>query len=316
MIHGEENFSQKTSAICETNKRAVEAADKHLKKISVKMYSDCNLCECSVRHDLMYIHIKHYHNIPQDITFEKLFIRIEALEKEVEDLTKENAKHSATNSLTRELSQGLSHSELKNLCQNVSKLKSSHFKTVMAMIKGGDSTDSSDLIPKCEKNNDENEDFEKVIVNMEPCIAVSLSNYVNNCQSSATVETKEDTKESENVIYDEESNKKTEGIMEEVEVVPMSPKKEITEASKVKSKIISPKKLIPGASAKKRICPYCYKQLSHKSISRHIRDMHKSKSKSNFVTCNLCEKMFRNNNSLICHMWRFHKGAKALAKVQ
>ena len=281
------------------------------------MYSDCNLCESSVRHDLMHIHIKHYHNIPQHNTFEKLFSRIEALEKEVEDLTKENAKHSATNSLTRELSQGLSHSELKNLCQNVSKLKSSHFKTVMAMIKGGDSTDSSDLIPKCEKNNDENEDFEKVIVNMEPCIAVSLSNYVNNCQSSATVETKEDTRESENVIYDEVSNKKTEGvIMEEVETVQESPEREITEVSKMKPKINSPKKLIPVASAKKRTCPYCHKQLSPKSILRHIRDMHKSKSKSNFVTCNLCEKMFRNNNSLICHMWRFHKGAKALAKVQ
>ena len=162
------------------------------------MNNKCELCGSSVRQDLMPIHIKHYHNIPQDNTFEKLFSRIEALEKEVEDLTKENAKHSATNSLTRELSQGLSHSELKNLCQNVSKLKSSHFKTVMAMIKDGELSES---IPKGEKNNDEIEDFEKVIVNMEPCIAVSLSNYVNNCQSSPTVKTKEDTKESENVIY-------------------------------------------------------------------------------------------------------------------
>ena len=50
----------------------------------------------SVRQDLMPIHIKHYHNIPQDDTFSRLLSRIEALEKQVEDLTKENAKHSVS----------------------------------------------------------------------------------------------------------------------------------------------------------------------------------------------------------------------------
>ena len=63
-----------------------------------------------------------------------------------------------------------------------------------------------------------------------------------------------------------------------------------------------------GALSQKKTCPYCYQQLSWHALSRHIRDMHKAKS--NFVTCKYCEKMFRNKNSLGCHMWRFHKEAK------
>ena len=95
--------------IGETNKSAVEAADNHSKRNSVKMYSDCNLCESSVRHDLMPIHIKHYHNIPDDKIFTSLLKRIEALEKQVAFLKKENAKRSTSTALTKILPPGLSH---------------------------------------------------------------------------------------------------------------------------------------------------------------------------------------------------------------
>ena len=61
--------------------------------------------------------------------------------------------------------------------------------------------------------------------------------------------------------------------------------------------------------SQKKVCPYCYQQLSWHALSRHIRDMHRNKS--GFVTCKFCGKMFRNKNSLGCHMWRFHKEAKA-----
>jgi uncharacterized Zn-finger protein len=64
--------------------------------------------------------------------------------------------------------------------------------------------------------------------------------------------------------------------------------------------------------SQKKTCPYCGQQLSWHALSRHIRDMHKAKS--NFVTCKFCNKMFRNKNSLGCHMWRFHKEAKEGAK--
>ena len=64
----------------------------------------------------------------------------------------------------------------------------------------------------------------------------------------------------------------------------------------------------PGSLSQKKTCPYCHQQLSWHALSRHIRDMHKAKS--NFVTCKFCQKMFRNKNSLGCHMWRFHKEAK------
>ena len=63
-----------------------------------------------------------------------------------------------------------------------------------------------------------------------------------------------------------------------------------------------------SALSQKKTCPYCYQQLSWHALSRHIRDMHKAKT--NFVTCKHCQKMFRNKNSLGCHMWRFHKEAK------
>ena len=266
------------------------------------MNNKCELCESSVRQDLMPIHIKHYHNILQDDTFSKLFSRIEALEKQVEDLTKENANHSVTNSLTVEMSPELSHLELKNLCQNVCKLNSFHFKNVMAMIKGSDS------IPNDDKNYVEKQEIEKFIVNLEPCIAISLSNYVNECQSSTLIETKEETQEIEKLINDEDENKEAETI-QELEPVQSCPEIEIQEYLKKRPKNISPRKFIRGVSAKKRTCPYCLKKLSHWSIFRHINNVHNSKS--NFVTCKLCKKKLGNKNSLYCHMWRVHKGAKA-----
>lgn len=59
------------------------------------------------------------------------------------------------------------------------------------------------------------------------------------------------------------------------------------------------------AGQQKKTCPYCFQQLSWHALSRHIRDMHRAKT--GFVKCNFCNKMFRNKNSLGCHMWRFHK---------
>ena len=213
----------------------------------MKMNNECILCESSVRQDLMPIHIKHYHNIPQDDTFSRLLSRIEALEKQVEDLTKENAKHSGS-------------------------------------------------IPK-DENFLEKEDIEKIIVNQKPGNAVSLSNLFNECQSITPKETtKVKTKENEKVINDEGDNKITEAIQEE-------------EPVQKSTKIISPRKIILAASAKKRTCPYCLKKLSHWSLFRHINDKHKVKSSS--VTCKLCKKQLRNKNSLYCHMWYYHKGAKA-----
>ena len=76
---------------------------------------------------------------------------------------------------------------------------------------------------------------------------------------------------------------------------------------------ISPASSSSGSAlSQKKTCPYCYQQLSWHALSRHIRDMHKAKS--NFVTCKFCQKMFRNKNSLGCHMWRFHKEAKEKEK--
>ena len=69
---------------------------------------------------------------------------------------------------------------------------------------------------------------------------------------------------------------------------------------------------VGSSLSQKKTCPYCGQQLSWHALSRHIRDMHKNKS--NFVTCKFCNKMFRNKNSLGCHMWRFHKEAKEGAK--
>ncbi|XP_059084858.1 uncharacterized protein LOC131881884 [Tigriopus californicus] len=63
----------------------------------------------------------------------------------------------------------------------------------------------------------------------------------------------------------------------------------------------------PGSGAlstQKKTCPYCFQQLSWHALSRHIRDMHKAKTGS--VTCEFCQKTFRNTNSLGCHKWRFH----------
>ena len=63
-----------------------------------------------------------------------------------------------------------------------------------------------------------------------------------------------------------------------------------------------------SSSGQKKTCPFCFQQLSWHALSRHIRDMHRAKS--GYVTCKFCFKMFRNKNSLGCHMWRFHKDAK------
>ena len=61
----------------------------------------------------------------------------------------------------------------------------------------------------------------------------------------------------------------------------------------------------PNSSSQKKTCPYCCQQLSWHALSRHIRDMHRART--GLVTCKYCHKMFRNKNSLGCHMWRFHK---------
>jgi len=63
--------------------------------------------------------------------------------------------------------------------------------------------------------------------------------------------------------------------------------------------------------AVKKICPYCFQQLSWHALSRHIRDMH-SKANADMVVCKYCMKTFRNKNSLGCHIWRFHKRGKEL----
>ena len=65
----------------------------------------------------------------------------------------------------------------------------------------------------------------------------------------------------------------------------------------------------PGSDSdsQKKTCPYCYQQLSWHALSRHIRDMHRAKT--GLVTCEFCNKTFRNKNSLGCHKWRFHKDA-------
>jgi len=62
----------------------------------------------------------------------------------------------------------------------------------------------------------------------------------------------------------------------------------------------------------KKICPYCFQQLSWHALSRHIRDMHSSKANADMVVCKYCMKTFRNKNSLGCHIWRFHKRGKEL----
>lgn len=63
-----------------------------------------------------------------------------------------------------------------------------------------------------------------------------------------------------------------------------------------------------GAMSQKKTCPYCHQQLSWHALSRHIRDMHRNKA--GFVNCKVCNKVFRNKNSLGCHMWRFHRDDK------
>ena len=176
----------------------------------MKMNNECIFCESSVRQDLMPIHIKHYHNILQNNILTSLVSRIENLEKQVEDLTKENSKLLAKNSLNNTLSPELSHLELKKLCQNVRQLDSFYFKTVMAIIIG---EDTSNLTLK-NKNDVKKEDLEKVSVNLEPKIAVSLSKCVNEYQSSTTLKNNKDTKQSENIINDKEDNQKSEVIKE------------------------------------------------------------------------------------------------------
>ena len=50
------------------------------------MNNKCQLCESDVRQDLVPIHIKHYHNIPQCNIIISLVRRIEALEKKIREL--------------------------------------------------------------------------------------------------------------------------------------------------------------------------------------------------------------------------------------
>ena len=264
----------------------------------------CKLCESSVRKDLMPIHIKHYHNILQNNILASLVSRIKTMEKQVEDLTKENTKLLAKNSLNNTLSPELSHLELKKLCQNVRQLDSFYYKTVMAIICG--ETSNSML----QNKSIEIEDLEKVIVNLEPKIAVSLSKCVNEYQSNTTISiNKKDTKQSENIINDKEDNQKSEVIKEEETTEKIS-EEEITESSmRSPRRTISAKKLISEDLAKKKTCPYCNKKLSHWSLYSHINDIHKAKS--SYVRCKFCKKMFRTMNSLYGHKRRCHSGAKA-----
>ncbi|XP_040577830.1 uncharacterized protein [Lepeophtheirus salmonis] len=75
------------------------------------------------------------------------------------------------------------------------------------------------------------------------------------------------------------------------------------------SQIINYSKTINSNSlTQKKTCPHCFQQLSWHALSRHVRDMHRNQS--NYVSCKFCHKMFRNKNSLGCHMWRFHKDSK------
>ena len=60
-----------------------------------------------------------------------------------------------------------------------------------------------------------------------------------------------------------------------------------------------------GNMSQKKTCPFCFQQLSWHALSRHIRDMHRNKQ--GCVNCKFCGKVFRNKNSLGCHMWRFHR---------
>ena len=182
----------------------------------------CKLCESSVCKDLMPIHIKHYHNILQSNILTSSVSRIETLEKQVEDLTKENSKLLAKNSLNNTLSPELSHLELKKLCQNVRQLDSFYYKTVMAIICG--ETSNSML----QNKSIEIEDLEKVIVNLEPKIAVSLSKCVNEYQSSTTLKNNKDTKQSENIINNKEDNQKSE-VIKEGEATEKKSEEEITE---------------------------------------------------------------------------------------
>ena len=62
------------------------------------------------------------------------------------------------------------------------------------------------------------------------------------------------------------------------------------------------------SNSQKKTCPYCFQQLSWHALSRHIRDMHRAKT--GLVTCEFCQKTFRNKNSLGCHKWRFHKDSR------
>ena len=72
---------------------------------------------------------------------------------------------------------------------------------------------------------------------------------------------------------------------------------------------MSPPGMAPdGPDSQKKTCPYCYQQLSWHALSRHIRDMHRAKT--GLVTCEFCNKTFRNKNSLGCHKWRFHKDSR------
>ena len=226
------------------------------------------------------------------------------MEKQVEDLTKENSKLLAKTSSNSILYPELSHLELKKLCQNIRQLDSFYFKTVMAIVTGDDTSNSTVK----NKNNVEEEDLEKVIVNLEPKIAVSLSKCVNEYQSNTILINKKDTKQSENIINDKEDNQKSE-VIKEGETTKKISEEEIT-ASSMRSlrRTILAKKSISETLTKKRACPYCNKQLSHWSLYRHINDIHKAKS--SYVRCKLCKKMFRTMNSLYGHKRRCHSGAK------
>lgn len=64
----------------------------------------------------------------------------------------------------------------------------------------------------------------------------------------------------------------------------------------------------PGPTQGTVACPYCHKLLrSNSGLKTHIRDQHTANTQ---VTCGICLKSYRNQNSLSNHMSLYHKGSQ------
>ena len=51
-------------------------------------------------------------------------------------------------------------------------------------------------------------------------------------------------------------------------------------------------------------CILCCKVIKHNNIKRHIQDIHSSDGQS--FMCDVCQKYFKNQNSLNVHYYKFH----------